>query len=672
MSECEVCDADCRIRPGLTMSCGDGAVNLPFETCDDGNTLTEACPYGLSNYTCLICDADCQRLQINAPYCGDQIIQGEEGEVCDSGLPINLRCPYNQENCTVCNEDCQEVAGLTSRCGDGVIDEGLEGCDDGNTETESCYGARGSTCSVCDAGCQPRTLTATYCGDGELQSLFETCDDGNTDRSDGCDDLCRIEECGNGVIQQWGGEECDDGNSDPLDGCDLCHLTCGDGSLGLNEECDDRNLDDGDGCDAQCRLEFCGNGLVQEGAGEECDDGNLANADGCDSECRPKVCGNGVRQAGERCDDGNLFFGDGCDALCQLECGNGFRDASEECDDGNQSPGDGCDSECLAEECGNGRLDNGEACDDGNLINGDGCDEECARDTCGDGLIQTHLGEECEDGNDQAGDGCHLCLVEYCGNGRRDIGEACDSTEAGCNDSCQLKPCAEVGCPDIDWILIEGGPIQIGKPIGELDPHSGFAWESALTPQRDYYIRGFYMAKTEVTIGQMRACIDRGPCESWDAGTDRSQRVSWADRLQEGESYAVRGVPYQVMTAYAEWVGGRLPSELEWEFAARSRGVNEDFPWGAELQPIEETSCLANTHACGLDDPSLPCSYFFDRTNQGLCDMVGNLFEMTQSEWRVGYDHYDHLGQTSVSQGGSRVAKGLSYYQIKGGYQEDL
>ena len=130
--------------------------------------------------------------------------------------------------------------------------------------------------------------------------------------------------------------------------------------------------------------------------------------------------------------------------------------------------------------------------------------------------------------------------------------------------------------------------ITIGKPYGEIDPNSAYgadyAWESALTPQRDYFIRGFFMARHEVTIGQMRTCIERGPCEPWGAsGGYSASRIPWVERALEGDAYAVRGVPYTQMLAYAEWVGGRLPTELEWEFAARSRGAAEDFPWGAVL-----------------------------------------------------------------------------------------
>jgi cysteine-rich repeat protein len=63
----------------------------------------------------------------------------------------------------------------------------------------------------------------------------------------------------------------------------------------------------------------CGNGMVE--AGEECDDGNTRSDDGCSAECRYEYCGDGIVQStlGEQCDDGNYRNDDGCDMFCQIE-----------------------------------------------------------------------------------------------------------------------------------------------------------------------------------------------------------------------------------------------------------------------------------------------------------------------------------------------------------------
>ena len=120
----------------------------------------------------------------------------------------------------------------------------------------------------------------------------------------------------------------------------VCILdSCGDGKLDTSEECDDGNVVSGDGCSATCRLESCGNGIVDIALGEACDDGNNTDGDGCSADCRTnEKCGNGIVDAelGEVCDDGNNVSGDGCSADCLSteKCGNGYIDLTlgEECE----------------------------------------------------------------------------------------------------------------------------------------------------------------------------------------------------------------------------------------------------------------------------------------------------------------------------------------------------
>ncbi len=251
-------------------------------------------------------------------------------------------------------------------------------------------------------------IPSPTCGNGIDEGVFEECDDGNLVNGDGCDNVCYLEVCGNGVLQI--NEECDDANLVNGDSCDsLCFdEICGNSRIQFGEECDDGGTVDGDSCDSLCFNEVCGNGRVQ--INEECDDGGTVDGDGCDSLCYSEVCGNGRVQSGEQCDDGNVDTGDGCNATCQIEvCGDGAVQGAEECDDGNLLNGDSCDSECFNEVCGNSRVQSGEVCDDGNANNGDGCNSTCTVELgyacvgtpsccslCGDGAIECN--EECDDG----------------------------------------------------------------------------------------------------------------------------------------------------------------------------------------------------------------------------------------------------------------------------------
>ncbi|CAG1023438.1 hypothetical protein DOJK_02343 [Patescibacteria group bacterium] len=205
---------------------------------------------------------------------------------------------------------------------------------------------------------------------------------------------------------------------------------------------------------------FCGDGFVQPELGEQCDDGclednirqdgtcNNIEGDGCNANCKLEFCGDGVRQiptspfaTAEQCDDGNTTDGDGCSSVCVLEtCGDGQLQAQlgEQCDDGNTNGSDGCSAQCKLEGCGDGAVQFafGEQCDDGNTVDNDGCSSFCQRETCGDGTLQPSLGEQCDDGNTDNNDTCsNSCQVisgsgttssGACGNFILDQGEQCD------------------------------------------------------------------------------------------------------------------------------------------------------------------------------------------------------------------------------------------------------
>jgi len=290
------------VRSDCDPSCGDGVA-----------TVTEECDNGTNNGAYGTCNDDCTF----APRCGDNVIQENQGEVCDDG--VNQSVAYNAPP-PACSPGCT----APPSCGDGVVHSvNGELCDDGALNSDATYGACSTQCSL-----------GAFCGDGRIQSAEgEECDDGlNIGGYGQCNVGCKLgERCGDGVQQD--GESCDDGNEIS-----------------------------GDGCEPGCGLAAqCGDGIVQPEAGEQCDDGvNDGSYGGCAVDCLygPR-CGDGVPQAqfGEICDlgdDGNsdTLYG-GCTTTCGLgpHCGDGVVQAgtSEQCDDGNNQSEDGCSSTCRTE-----------------------------------------------------------------------------------------------------------------------------------------------------------------------------------------------------------------------------------------------------------------------------------------------------------------------------------
>jgi cysteine-rich repeat protein len=121
-------------------------------------------------------------------------------------------------------------------------------------------------------------------------------------------------------------------------------------------------------------VQNCGNGNIDPG--EQCDDGNQVSGDGCSANCVIEYCGDGiVNDVNEECDDGNQVSGDGCSANCVIEyCGDGIvNDVNEECEqDADCSPSEECQScECIPIGCFNDSFCQADGYGDNYCINGD-------------------------------------------------------------------------------------------------------------------------------------------------------------------------------------------------------------------------------------------------------------------------------------------------------------
>lgn len=483
---CNYCNTSCQ---SVTLSgprCGDSIVQYPYESCDDGNTISnDGC-----NSNCSVIE-DGYTCQIPTPgttgpggpciaVCGDGKVLG--AETCDQGF-------WNLTNNDGCSSTCQQETGwncienpcagrvgaeLTScsmsyglvcqlsdttcianmsrsfcstTCGDG-IKVGSEACDDGNTITETCtYGQ--TSCAVCNNLCQSVAGAASYCGDN-IKNGTEVCD--GTDKNQ---QTCPSQGFTNGTLTC--NASCNGFNLSACynqtcrnavrEGTEVCDITA------LNDQsCETQNFTGGTlACSYDCNsfntsaCYTCGNNIVE--TGEDCDDGNTVT----------EACAYGLRSCAI-CDN-TCHTAAGATSYCSDSTVNG----PEECDY-DSLPAlsiphnyDGCNTECIEEDgwscftspatgknicishCGNETVES-------NAFFTEECDEgaEGAYKTATDLTTAPYNGDRCIAVN--YGETCNWCTTDckqvatrgpYCGDGTMDgNNEQCDDGNFNAGDGC--------------------------------------------------------------------------------------------------------------------------------------------------------------------------------------------------------------------------------------------
>jgi len=189
--------------------------------------------------------------------------------------------------------------------------------------------------------------------------------------------------------------------------------------------------------------------------------------------------------------------------------------------------------------------------------------------------------------------------------------------------------CAPAGASDsktgkagIEWVTIPGGSFVMGSAA---KAKTG-AFDDEL-PLHKVTIKSFELAKAPVTFRQYRACVDAGVC--------RPPYPECLTKKFMGDDQPVVCVDWYQARVFSQWVGGRLPSESEWEYAARSAGKYKDYPWGSEKPTCDR---VVMAHGCDRGVTWPVCSKPKGNTEQGVCDMIGNVWQWVQDIYRDSYD----------------------------------
>lgn len=174
-------------------------------------------------------------------------------------------------------------------------------------------------------------------------------------------------------------------------------------------------------------------------------------------------------------------------------------------------------------------------------------------------------------------------------------------------------------------------------------------------PQHPVYLDAFYIGETEITNDQYRACVNASYCSPPDNGSGRYPPNQYYN-ISSYANYPVVWVSWYDASDYCAWAGGRLPSEAEWEKAARGTD-GRLFPWGDDFDPGK-----TNTEEGGGDILRPVGQYPAGASPYDLLDMAGSVWEWVEDWFDSNYYTISpDSNPFGPSVGQEKVLRGSSY-----------
>ena len=202
--------------------------------------------------------------------------------------------------------------------------------------------------------------------------------------------------------------------------------------------------------------------------------------------------------------------------------------------------------------------------------------------------------------------------------------------------------------PYSDMVSVPAGPFEMGCSPNDT------ACYSQEKPLHMVTLNAYAIDKYEVTNARYAACVARRGCTA-PQNTSSYTRSSYYDNRTYA-NYPVISVDWNQARAFCAWDGKRLPTEAEWEKAARGNSGTPIYPWGDQAAP----NCkLTNYQVICVGDTAQVGSYPSGVSPYGALDMAGNVSEWVNDWYDAGY--YSVLPVSNPpgpASGDYRVARG--------------
>lgn len=231
-----------------------------------------------------------------------------------------------------------------------------------------------------------------------------------------------------------------------------------------------------------------------------------------------------------------------------------------------------------------------------------------------------------------------------------------------------------VECGDDGMCLVPASTFMMGCDE-DVDSYCNYQYSHTEGPVHSVTLSAYYIDRTEVTVADYAECVDAGVCtepltDSEMIDQSIENNCNW-NVFARGD-HPVNCVNWTQASTYCDWLGKRLPTEAEWEMAARGTD-NRNFPWGiaeptCDLTNYNVTTMDSESLGCGTGTTGVVCTNSPDGDSPyGLCDMAGNVYELVNDIYSDTYYTKDpEVNPQGPDTGNYRVIRGGAYTSVEG------